>query len=455
MPSFSFLRPPFVTRLPFFYGWIVVAVAFVTMSIGANARTAFSLLFPPILDEFGWDRGTTAAAFSIGFISSTIYAPFIGIWMDRFGPRYVIPIGTVLVSGGLALATAAREPWHFYLTLGVLVVGASSLLSYIGHSVFLPNWFERKRGLAIGIAFSGVGVGSILLFPWLQTVIDSVGWRQGCWAVAILLLVVLVPLNFLFQRQRPADIGLMPDGNSVVDDAQGAGKSIDNVVDSAWVAIEWTLFRAMKTVRFWLLACGFFCAMFVWYGILVHQTKYLLDTGFDADVAAYALGLVGLLGIVGQIVLGHLSDRIGREWVWTLSSFGFVISYALLLLIKQHPSLVLMYLMVASQGLLGYGLASVYGAVPAELFQGKHYGTIFGTLTVAGSSGAGAGPWVAGALYDLTESYTLPFYIAIVLSVLSSVCIWIAAPRKVRVVAGQIAAAQALRQSRGKSDRGG
>ena len=114
------------------------------MSIGANARTAFSLLFPPILDEFGWDRGTTAAAFSIGFISSTIYAPFIGIWMDRFGPRYVIPIGTVLVSGGLALATAAREPWHFYLTLGVLVVGASSLLSYIGHSVFLPNWFERS-----------------------------------------------------------------------------------------------------------------------------------------------------------------------------------------------------------------------------------------------------------------------------------------------------------------------
>ena len=98
-------RPLWVHRLPFFYGWIVVTVAFVTMGIGVNARTSFSLLYPPILAEFGWDRGETAAAFSIGFLVSSLYAPFIGWLMDRLGPRLVIPLGVVLVSAGMLLAT--------------------------------------------------------------------------------------------------------------------------------------------------------------------------------------------------------------------------------------------------------------------------------------------------------------------------------------------------------------
>lgn len=120
-------------RFPFFYGWIVVAVAFVTMGIGVNARTAFFLLFPPILAEFGWERGVTAAAFSIGFVVSTLYTPFSGILMDRFGPRYVLSFGVLLISAGMAAATRIQTPWHLYLTLGVLVVGGSVFTSYIGH----------------------------------------------------------------------------------------------------------------------------------------------------------------------------------------------------------------------------------------------------------------------------------------------------------------------------------
>ncbi len=179
--------------------------------------------------------------------------------------------------------------------------------------------------------------------------------------------------------------------------------------------------------------------MFMWYAILVHQTKFLLDIGIAAEHAAYALGLVGLLGVVSLPILGHLSDRIGREWVWSLSTLGFAGAYAILIVIEHQPSLGLVFLMVALQGLLGYGLASVYSAVPAEIFQGKHFGTIFGTLTVAGSMGAGAGPWAAGELYDLTGSYSLPFWTAIAMAILSSACIWLAAPRKVRAVTGKIA----------------
>ena len=146
-----------LTRLPFFYGWVVVAVSFVTLAFGVNARTAFSLLFPPLLADFGWERGTTAAAFSIGFLATTLYAPFSGMLMDRFGPRLVLSMGVVLVCLGMAGAPFITAPWHLYLTLGILVVGGSFFVTYFGHSLFLPNWFVRRRGLAVGIAFSGGG----------------------------------------------------------------------------------------------------------------------------------------------------------------------------------------------------------------------------------------------------------------------------------------------------------
>jgi MFS family permease len=420
-------------RLPFFYGWVIVAVVFVTMGVGVNARTAFSLLFPPILDEFGWERGVTAGAFSFGFLISAGLSPALGRLMDRRGPRVVIELGVGLMAAGLFLATLTSEPWHLYATLGVLVGGGSVCLSYSGQSLFLPNWFVRRRGLATSLAFSGVGVGSITLLPWVQVLIERAGWRTACWAMGLLLLGLLAPLNLLL-RQRPEELGLLPDGGgSPTADGRAA-----NVVDPAWAAIDWTLARAMRTARFWWIALGFFCALFAWYAVQVHQTKYLVEIGFGSYGAAWALGLVSLLAIPGQIALGHISDRIGREWVWTVGSLGFAICYMALLVMQYMPTPILLYLMVASQGMLGYGLTSVLGAIPAEIFLGRHYGSIFGTLMLSSMLGGAAGPWVAGALHDATGSYAVAFSIAIGCCVLSAVAIWCAAPRKVRAVAGRI-----------------
>jgi MFS family permease len=422
-------------RLPFFYGWVIVAVAFVTMGVGVNARTAFSLLFPPILDEFGWERGVTAGAFSFGFLVSAILSPSLGRLMDRRGPRVVIELGVGLVAAGLMLATLVRKPWHLYTTLGVLVGGGSVCLSYTGQALYLPNWFVRRRGLAMSLAFSGVGVGSIILLPWLQAFIGRAGWRAACWALGILVLALLAPLNLLLKR-RPEDLGLEPDG----DDASGsaaAGPAID-VMDPAWASVDWTLGRAMRTARFWWIAAGYLCGLFSWYAVQVHQTRYLVEIGFSPTYAAWALGLVSLAGIPGQIALGHLSDRIGREWVWTVGSLGFVLCYLALILLRDAPTPTLLYFMVASQGMLGYGLTSVIGAIPAEIFAGRHYGTIFGTLMLASIVGGAAGPWVTGALYDATGSYTLAFSLAIGASTLSALAIWLAAPRKVRAVAGRV-----------------
>ena len=423
-------------RLPFFYGWIVVGVVFVTMGVGVNARTAFSLLFPPILAEFGWERGVTAGAFSFGFVISAALSPFLGRLMDRRGPRVVMELGIGLMVAGLLLATSISAPWHLYATLGVLVGGGSVCLGYTGQALFLPHWFVRRRGFAISLAYSGVGVGSIVLLPWLQALIATAGWRSACRILALLMLILLAPLNLLLRR-RPEDMGLQPDGDRGARDGS-ARAAAANVVDAEWVAVDWTLGRAMRTSRFWWVGLAFFCGLFAWYAVQVHQTKYLIEVGFSATEAAWALGLVSLAGIPGQIGLGHLSDRIGREWVWTVGGLGFALCYLCLLLLRQAPTPALLYVMVGAQGMLGYGLTSVIGSIPAEIFQGRHYATILGSLMVAAIGGGAAGPWVTGLLHDATGTYTLAFWIAMGVSGLSAAIIWLAAPRKVRVVAGRV-----------------
>ena len=421
-------------RLPFFYGWIIVVVTFVTMAIGVNARTSFSLFFPPIIDEFGWERGITAGAFSFGFLISGAMSPLIGRMMDRFGPRVVMELGVALMGGGLLLAPLTTRPWHLYLTIGVMVGAGSVCLGYSGQSLFLPNWFNRRRGLAMGIAFAGVGIGSITLLPWVQLMIEQTGWRTACTAIGIVVLVVLAPINLLL-RKRPQDLGLEPDGDAA---PSPSAKPVSYVVDPEWAGVDWTLARAVRTARFWWLALGYFGGLYIWYAVQVHQTKYLLDIGFSPSVGVWALGVVSLLGIPGQIALGHLSDRLGREWIWTASCMGFAICFAALIALAHVPSLMLVYIMVFAQGALGYGLTAILGAVVFEIFQGKQYGSIFGSVMLAGLAGGAAGPWVTGFLHDLSGSYALAFAIGIGVSVLSAAAIWMASPRKIRAVAGQL-----------------
>jgi len=421
-------------RLPFFYGWVVVAVTFLTMAIGVNARTAFSLFFPPILSEFGWDRGVTAGAFSFGFVVSGIVSPLIGRLMDCAGPRAVMEVGVALMGGGLLLAPLTREPWHLYITIGIMVGAGSVCLGYSGQSLFLPNWFIRRRGLAMGIAFAGVGIGSVTLLPWVQYVIEGTSWRAACTAMGLMVFILLAPINLLL-RKRPEDIGLQPDGEAA---PHASAKPVSYIVDPVWADTDWTLPRALRTARFWWIALGYFCGLYIWYAVQVHQTKFLLDIGFSANVGVWALGLVSLLGIPGQIVLGHASDRIGREAIWAISCLGFAICFAALVALKYEPSLWLVYLMVLTQGALGYGLTSIMGAVVLEIFQGTHYGSIFGTIMLAALAGGAAGPWVTGLLHDLTGTYTIAFSIGIAVSLLSAFAIWRASPGKVRAVAGKL-----------------
>jgi sugar phosphate permease len=152
----------------------------------------------------------------------------------------------------------------------------------------------RKRGLDIGIAFSGVGVGSILMLPWIQTVIMRTGWRTACYATAALVLLTLLPLNGL-QRRQPQDLGLRPDGDAEPPADTGRGHPA-NVVDPAWASIEWTLARAVRTARFWWILVGFFGGLFAWYAVQVYQKKYLIEIGFAPRWRSSIRGQVPLTG---------------------------------------------------------------------------------------------------------------------------------------------------------------
>lgn len=426
-----------LARLPFYYGWMVVAVAFLTIGVGVSIRTSFSLLFPPILAEFKWDRGTTSAIFSVGFATSMLITPFLGVSIERFGPGLVMAAGSILVSAGLVLSTYADHQVLLYASLGSAVVGGTIIFAYTSHAYLMPFWFVRRRGLATGLAFSGAGIGAIVLFPWLQTIIEADGWRRACWAMAIILLVFVLPMNLLFQRRRPEDMGLKPDGaGRRPRPGQAAKPPVDTVVDRVWAATEWTLRSAMKTARFWWLALGLFFGMYIWYAVQVHQTQYLGEVGYTPLVAGFALGLVGLFGVVGQIGMGSLSDRIGREWAWTVSVGGFVVCYLLLILMRQAQNEALLWGMVIFQGALGYGLSSIFGSVIAELFHSKGFGRIFGACGVIISVGAATGPWISGELYDRTGNYDAAWIAALGACGLSILGMWMAAPRKVRLASG-------------------
>lgn len=427
-----------------FYGWVVVAIAFVTMSIAISARTSFSLLYPEMLTEFGWSSALTAGAYSLGFVASITLLPVVGGLMDRFGPRLIVPLGAVLVAAGFIVLRTATDPVGLYVAMGLLIVNGSMAMSYIVHSMFLPKWFERNRGLAVGIAFSGVGVGALIIMPTFQWVIDTRGWRDACIAMAILVAVGIIPLNLFFQRGAPEDMGLAPDGRDPrsrdVGNARQRNKGSATgsvIVDRAWTERDWTVARALATWRFWAICIAMFGALFVWYALQAHQTKFLIDAGFSPTFAATALGLVAFFGIFGQIGIGALSDRLGREFAWTLSLSGFAAASLLMIQIAQTPTTTLVYAAMAAQGLFGYGMSALFGAITTEIFSGRKVASILALVGVAGNLGAGTGAWVMGALYDHSGNYTVGFLACWAVSLISILCIWLAAPGRIRRIGGR------------------
>ena len=206
-------------RLPypqkrFFYGWVIVGLSMVSMAFWFGIRTTFSVFFVALIDHFHWGRAEAAGAQSIAMFVYMIMAPIIGTLVDRIGPRKVVLPGIILTGLGFLLCTQIQTLIQFYLFFGVIVGMGVTCLSIAPFTVILSQWFERKRGTVNGLAGVGIGIGVLILVPLVQYLISSQGWRFAFLIFSLLILVIPLPLNTLFLKYRPQEMGLLPDGDS-------------------------------------------------------------------------------------------------------------------------------------------------------------------------------------------------------------------------------------------------
>ena len=418
-----------------FYGWVLVAVSAVSMAVVYSIRHSFSRFFLVMVDDFGWSRAAASGIYSVNVIGYGLMAPVAGAVADRLGPRKVIPIGAAALGLGAVLASQGNGLWQFYLLWLVLALGAC-FTGYVPHVVSLTNWFQQKRGAAMGLFQVG---GAVAFFaPFLtQLMITGWSWRvaYAVWGLAVL--AIVAPLALVFQRRRPQDMGLQPDGLPTTAVQRDQAEPDPAIVDRRWAAVEWTLARAARTRRFWAF---FFGSFFMW-GIgqtivLVHQIALMVDAGYSDVFATLVFALFGAMTLVGTLC-GFLSDRIGREATVTIAITLMLTGVGMLFLVRDANQPWLLYLFAMGFG-LGTGLNNAtYGSAVADVFQGKNFGVINGCMTASFGLGGALGAFLAGLIFDVWGSYNVAL-LSVEASLLVAIAlVWVAAPRKVRLVAGR------------------
>ena len=416
--------------LNLYYGWIIVAVALVSMMFWFGIRSNFSVFYVALLEEFAWKRGDSAGVQSMALITYTVMAPLVGGLIDRFGPRRVVVPGILILALGLILCRTIENLAQFYIFYGVVVGTGITCIGIVTYSAILAHWFEKRRGLASGVALSGMGLGTFILVPLSQSFISMWGWRLTFVILAGLVLVITLPLNALFLRHKPSELGLCVDGlkNTLPVDESGSF-----TLESYDTGSDWTLRKVLSSGRFWAMIAFTFFSIICIYLIVVHSVRFLVDQGVAKMTAAYVLALVGVVSSIFRIFWGWLSDRIGREITYTMGIACGCLGVGSLLLIEAYGSSVFIYSFFVFFG-MGWGVtAPTMMAVAADLFKGKIFGLIYGFVEAGVGIGAAFGAWVAGFIFDRTQSYQMAFVLVIVSLILSCVFCWLAAPRKYRI----------------------
>jgi MFS family permease len=344
----------------------------------------------------------------------------------------VILPGIILTGLGLFLCTQIQTLIQFYLFFGVIVGMGVTCLSIAPFTVILAHWFERKRGTANGLAGVGIGLGVFILVPLIQYLISSRGWQFAFLIFSLLILAIPLPLNALFLKHRPQEMGLLPDGDSSNDLNEGDHQKTQNndVLYPSRIQKEQELRKAFGTIRFWYVI---FFPSFMTFGvyiIIVHHVRYLVDLGVDKIWAASLFASIGALSAVFRFFWGWFSDRVGREITFTLGGVCFSSGILFLLLFQYIPSLILLYLFALFFG-AGWGVsAPMFMSITGDLYKGKNFGLIYGMVEGVIGLGSALGAWIAGYIFDQTQNYFWAFVLAILLNLISILLVWLAAPRK-------------------------
>lgn len=404
-----------------YYGWVIVALGFWTMLLVQGAFSSSGVLLAALSHEYGWSRATTSLPFSLALVGYAATACLAGRLFDRYGPRRLFPLGALGLGLGLMACAQATAPWHLCLAWGLLVGQSVNCIGFVPNLAQMALWFHRRRGLASGLVLSGASVGTLLLIPGLQYLVNQYGWRTAYTCLGLLIIACLVPLNALLQRHRPADLGLYADGEPAPPVlAVGPGHPD---------AVLWTLRRALATPRFWYLFLMVACIGWLSNVTNVHQIAHIVSHGFPSLLAASIVGAKGLMRAASSPLWGGLADRFGREGIYIVGTGLCLLGLACLALLSATSPVWLLYVYALTAG-VGFGVhGAIESTATADIFHGPHLGAILGALELGWGLGGFLGAWGGGYWYDRWGSYHGVFVITIGVNLLGCAALWLAAPR--------------------------
>jgi MFS family permease len=418
----------------FYYGWVIVGLAMISMSFWFGIRTTFSVFFVALIDHFHWSRAEAAGAQSVAMLVYMIMAPIIGILMDRIGPRKTILPGIFLTGLGFLLCSQIESLIQFYLFFGAVVGVGVTCLSIAPFAVLLAHWFEHRRGAANGLASMGIGTGVLFFVPFIQYLISFKGWQFAYLIFGLLVLLIPLPLNALFLRHTPKEMGLFPDGESSkrIEEIDPKERRESGMLYLSLPREEMALQSILKSPRFWCLLLFPSLVSFGVYFTIVHHVKYLTDLGVDRIWAASLFAGIGAWSGGFRFFWGWFSDRRGREITFTLGMICFTLGILFLLLFETFRATPILYLFAVFFG-SGWGAtAPLFMSIAADLYKGRHFGWIYGTLEGVLGIGAALGAYVGGVIFDRTGNYFWAFILVMIFNLISIPLAWIVAPRKYR-----------------------
>ncbi len=387
------ISPTLTGRRNIFYGWWLLAGSVVAMALVSGVSFwAFGLYIDPLEEEFGWSRTEVSLGFSVSLLLSGLSGPLVGRWIDTRGPRSAIIIGATLTAASYLLLATTSELWQWYTYQSINAV-FRGLMFFIPFQALISRWFDRNRGMAIGILGTGFSLGGFVVVPLMRLVIDSVGWEGSFIFSGIVTLGLLVPMGLLLVRNSPADINTFPDGELSMSDEPQRPKALAGL----------TLGQTLRTPFFWVLALAMMLFFYGVFGWLVHQVPFYESVGVSRGVAAALVSVAAGFGIFSRLGFGFLADRIRRIETAAMVLLAFLMAAMTALLLHSGAAGIAVFLAFYVVGSGGGPLLEPL--LLPRAFGLAHFGAILGTFGIVETIGLVISPAVAGAIFDATGSY--------------------------------------------------
>lgn len=390
-----------------FYGWFIVASAFAITFVGFGSAYTFSAFIDSLQSEFAASRGSVALVFSLAAFLYFGLGIVSGPLADRWGARPLVIAGMLLTGAGLALAGMARTLGQVYAAYGI-GIGVGVGCAYVPALGAVQRWFVKRRGLASGLAVSGIGVGTLVMPPLASWLIRIVGWRDTYLLLGALAAVVGVGMALLL-ADRPSDRGVLPDGETPPPGTQADAAPLR--------ASGASLTEAIRSRRFIGLYAACLTCSFGLFIPFVHLVPYAIDHGVAQSTAVLLLGMIGVGSTAGRFLLGGLADRIGRQLSLLFMFTGMALSLVVWMFSRDQWGLATFAL---AYGVFYGGFVALLPALVMDYFGGKSISAIIGALYTSVAFGSLLGPSAAGFAFDLRHSYRLPIIASIAGNVIAA-----------------------------------